>query len=131
MAILKICRYCGGLVRLVPARNVYGAATERLGLEGEYLYQCQNCAARVGCHKGTTRPLGNLANETLRLKRMETHQVFDAFWKRTGMSRTKGYKWLAEQMGLPERLTHIGGFEMDQCQSVIDLCRKAEQEEAA
>lgn len=131
MEMSEVCRYCGGLVRLVPARNVYGAASERLGLEKEYIYQCQNCTARVGCHKGTTRPLGNLANETLRLKRMETHQVFDAFWKRMGMSRTKGYKWLSEQMGLPERLTHIGGFEMDQCQKVIDLCRKAEQKEAA
>ena len=82
----------------------------------EYIYQCQNCNARVGCHKGTKRPLGHVANETLRLKRMETHQVFDAFWKSKGVSRTKGYQWLARQMELPERLAHIGGFEMDQCQ---------------
>ena len=97
----EICRYCGGVIRLVPARAVYGSAVKRLGLEKEYIYQCQNCNARVGCHKGTTRPLGHVANETLRLKRMETHQVFDAFWKRRGMSRTKGYQWLARQMGLP------------------------------
>ena len=114
---------------MVPARNVYGSAVERLGLEKEYIYQCQNCNARVGCHKGTTRPLGNVANETLRLKRMETHQVFDAFWKRRGMSRTQGYKWLAGKMGLPERLTHIGGFEMDQCQKVIDLCRNTKKKQ--
>ena len=74
----EICRYCGGVIRLVPARAVYGSAVKRLGLEKEYIYQCQNCNARVGCHKGTTRPLGHVANETLRLKRMETHQVFDA-----------------------------------------------------
>lgn len=126
----EICRYCGGVIRLVPAQVVYGSAVKRLGLEKEYIYQCQNCNARVGCHKGTTRALGQVANETLRLKRIETHQVFDAFWKYKGMSRTKGYRWLAEQMGLPERLAHIGGFEMDQCQKVIDLCRK-EQEDAA
>ena len=130
MKRLKICRYCGGIIRLVPASTIYGASAERLGMTDEKVYQCQNCNARVGCHKGTTRALGHVANETLRLKRIETHQVFDAFWKHKGMSRTKGYQWLARQMGLPERLVHIGGFEMDQCQKVIDLCRK-EQEDAA
>ena len=94
------------------------------------IYQCQNCNARVGCHKGTTRPLGNLANEVLRLKRMETHQVYDAFWKRSGMTRTQAYKWLAEQMNLTEDRAHIGSFEMDQCQMVIELCKKNSEEAA-
>lgn len=128
----NICRYCGGVIKLVPAVSIYGeAAAKRLGLEREHIYQCQNCNARVGCHKGTTRPLGNVANETLRLKRMETHQVFDAYWKRQNMSRTAAYRWLAKQMGLPEGKTHIGGFEMDQCQRVIDLCRQEQKREVA
>ena len=80
MEIPHICRYCGGIVRLVPAESVYGDSAVRLGLKGEKLYQCQNCNARVGCHRGTIRPLGDLANEVLRLKRIETHQVFDAYW---------------------------------------------------
>ncbi|MFR8333603.1 MAG: hypothetical protein ACLU9S_15630 [Oscillospiraceae bacterium] len=43
----------GGTVRLVPASMVYGAAAaKRLKLESEKFYQCQNCNARVGCHKG-------------------------------------------------------------------------------
>ena len=118
-----ICRYCGGIIRLVPAADVYGSSTERLGMQNEYLYQCQNCNARVGCHKGTTRPLGNLANETLRLKRKETHQVFDSFWKERGMTRTQAYHWMAKKLRLSEQLAHIGGFEIDTCQRVIDLCR--------
>ena len=69
MEFTEICRHCGGVIRAVPARNVYGPAVNRLGLQKEYIYQCQNCNARVGCHKGTLRPLGNVANETLRLKR--------------------------------------------------------------
>lgn len=128
----EICRYCGGVIRPVPAQKIYGrAATKRLRLQNEWIHQCQNCNARVGCHKGTKRPLGNVANEVLRLKRMETHQVYDAFWKQRGMTRTQAYKWLAEQMNIPERLAHIGGFEMDQCQKVIDLCRREENKEAA
>ena len=110
---MKICRYCGGVIRLVPASSIYGESAQRLGMKEEWLYQCQNCNARVGCHKGTRRPLGNVANEVLRLKRMETHQVFDSFWRAKRMSRTKAYRWLSEQMELPESKAHIGGFEME------------------
>ena len=124
-----ICRYCGGIIRLVPAADVYGSSTERLGMQNEYLYQCQNCNARVGCHKGTTRPLGNLANETLRLKRKETHQVFDSFWKERGMTRTQAYHWMAKKLRLSEQLAHIGGFEMDRCQKLIRLCEKERNKE--
>lgn len=128
----EICRYCGGVIRLVNAERIYGdKAAKRLGLAGEMIYQCQNCNARVGCHKGTTRPLGNVANEALRLKRIETHHVFDAYWKSQHMTRTGAYKWLSQQMRLPVKLTHIGGFEMDQCQQVIELCGGAEDSKAA
>ena len=130
MKIPTICRYCGGVIRLMPARKIYGASTDRLGLASENIYLCQNCNARVGCHKGTNRPLGNVANEVLRLKRRETHQVFDQYWQSSGLSRTKAYKWLAGQMNLPEKNAHIGGFEMDQCQQVIDLCEKELNREA-
>ena len=124
LEIPKICRYCGGVVRLAPAAEVYGAAAaRRLGIEREKFYQCQNCNARVGCHKGTTRPLGDVANEILRLKRIEAHQVFDAYWQKQHISRTKAYQWLARELKLSEEETHIGGFEIDTCQRVIDLCR--------
>ena len=126
----EICRYCGGVIRLVPAESVYGESAAKLGMMGEKLYQCQNCSARVGCHKGTARPLGNVANEVLRLKRMEAHRVFDAFWKARHMSRTQAYKWLSQQMRIPVKQTHIGGFEMDQCQQVIDMCESAKKEAA-
>ena len=116
---------------LTDARTVYGDAIHRLGLEGEKIYLCQNCNARVGCHKGTIRPLGNVANEVLRLKRMETHNVFDAFWRRQDMTRTQAYQWLAREMELPEKRAHIGSFEMDACQQVIDLCREYEKKKEA
>ena len=122
--------YCGGAVRLVSASKVYGpAAAARLGIERQSFYQCQNCNARVGCHPGSTRPLGNLANEALRMKRMETHHVFDSFWKERGMSRTQAYKWMAKKMRLSEELAHIGGFEIDRCQKLIKLCEKERNKE--
>ena len=132
MEVPKICRYCGSVIRLVTAESIYGAeAAKRLKLMGEFIYQCQNCNARVGCHRGTTRPLGNVANETLRLKRTETHQVFDTYWRRQGMTRTAAYRWLAKRLHLSAEKAHIGSFEMEQCQKVIDLCRQEERKEAA
>ena len=131
MRVPEICRYCGGVIRRVTAQKVYGgAAAKRLKLWNEWFCQWQNCNARVGCHRGTMRPLGNVANEVLRLKRQETHQIFDRFWQENGMTRTQAYKWLAGRMKLSEKNAHIGGFEMDQCQQVIDLCEK-EWKEAA
>lgn len=75
--------------------------------------------------------MGNVANETLRLKRIETHHVFDAFWKSQHMTRTGAYKWLSQQMRLPVKQTHIAGFEMEQCQQVIELCGGTEVSKAA
>ena len=130
LEIPTICRYCGGAVRLVSAAKVSGpAAAARVGSERQSFYQCQNCNARVGCHPGSTRPLGNLANEALRMKRMETHHVFDSFWKERGMSRTQAYKWMAKKMRLSEELAHIGGFEIDRCQKLIKLCEKERNKE--
>ena len=130
MEIPTICRYCGGEVRLVSASKVNGpAAAARLGIERQSFYQCQNCNARVGCHPGSTRPLGNLANEALRMKRMEPHHVFASFWKERGMSRTQAYKWMAKKMRLSEELAHIGGFEIDRCQKLIKLCEKERNKE--
>ena len=127
MEISTICRYCGGVIRLVSAETVYDEHTERRGKKGEMIYQCQNCGARVGCHKGTNRPLGKVANEMLRCKRVQAHRSFDRLWKRRGMERRNAYRWLAKEMDLSMGAAHIGGFEMDQCQRVIDLCRNEKE----
>lgn len=104
MSAPKICRYCGGVIRRVSGQKIYGdAAANRLKLREEWFYQCQNCNARVGCHKGTKRPLGNVSNEVLRLKRKETHQVFDAFWK--AMSLLKQATGLLRRFSITERWT--------------------------
>jgi len=113
-----ICRYCGEKVILTDSSVIYGKDYGKI-------YLCTNCNAFVGVHKKSDKPLGTLANSILRIKRKETHQVFDKFWKDKKMSRTEGYKWLSEQMGLPFKSTHIGYFELEECQKVIDLCSNA------
>ena len=47
------------------------------------------------------------------------------------LTRTQGYHWMAKKLRLSEQLAHIGGFEMDRCQRLIDLCEKERSKEAA
>ncbi len=47
------------------------------------------------------------------------------------MTRTQAYHWMAKKLRLSEQLAHIGGFEMDRCQRLIDLCEKERNKEAA
>ena len=118
MKIPTICRYCGGKVILTESSRIYGKDYGKI-------YLCTTCNAFTGVHKNSDKPLGTLANSILRTKRKETHQVFDKFWKEKKMSRTQGYKWLSKQMGLPFKSTHIGYFELEDCEKVIELCNNA------
>ena len=86
---------------------------------------CTNCNAFTRVHNNSDKPLGTLANSILRTKRKEAHQVFDSFRKKKKMTRTESYRWLSQQMGLPFKATHIGYFEIEDCETVIELCNKS------
>lgn len=124
------CDYCGGGAVLTSSAEVYG------GRDYGPIYLCRPCGAWVGCHPGTTRPLGRLANAELRLWKQEAHAFFDPIWKKRleqraannphytkGMARGGRYKRLAALMGLSRDECHIGMFDVQQCQQVIELCR--------
>jgi hypothetical protein len=117
MKIPEICRYCGGRVRKGSTREIYGKSNEMI-------YICTNCNAYVMCHKVTGLPMGKLANTVLRLKRQETHNIFDSFWTEQGWTRDNAYRWLAESMGIPNSDAHIANFEMDECEHAVRLCRE-------
>lgn len=116
-----ICNYCGKPAKFVDSTVVYGSS---YGM----IYYCKDCKAWVGVHKGSTTPLGTLANAELRACRRKAHGMFDRIWRRRWMSRRKAYAWLSEQMGLSTEETHIGMFTVEQCRTVIDLCIRFEHE---
>lgn len=124
MKIPTICRYCGGKVILTTAKAIYGKGSDPI-------YLCTMCNAYVGCYQGTTTPMGKPANAVLRLKRQETHRVFDQFWQENGWTRSAAYRWLAKSLHLKEREAHIGMMEMDECEQVIRLCRKHQNKKEA
>lgn len=114
-----ICNYCGRKAELVDSKVIYGTSYGKM-------YLCRRCNAYVGCHKGTDRPLGRLADAELRYWKKAAHAVFDPLWRqgRFRGQRKAAYEWLAEQMGLPVEQTHIGMFGVAQCKQAIKIVQE-------
>lgn len=134
-----ICPYCGKKAALVNGLVIY---PKRPDLSSLSFYQCAPCNAYVGCHKGTTKPLGRLADAELRKWKRAAHSQFDKIWKgfkernlgdvkemtfsnpfeapktQGRMSRGMAYKYLAESLGIQQDACHIGMF-------TVDLCKRA------
>ncbi len=90
MAKLKLykvtCPYCG--------RN---AELTRFNFRGRWVfrYECKPCDAHVGCHSGTTKPLGTPAKLERRRMRMAAHAAMDYEWQHNGRKRLDVYDELA------------------------------------
>lgn len=112
--ISMICDYCGQ-----PAQHVSGDIVypHRHDLYSKKFYMCVPCDAYVGCH-ADGKPLGRLANHSLRTAKMRAHVVFDSLWQSGRMTRHAAYKWLSHAMDLPKEQTHIGMFDIGQCLTV-------------
>ncbi|WP_028492623.1 zinc-finger-containing protein [Thioalkalivibrio sp. ALE19] len=117
-----LCPYCGERSERVTGAEVY---PHRPDLAGKAFYQCAPCDARVGCHPGTNKPLGRLANAALRRAKSRAHKAFDGLWRDGSMTRSEAYAWLAEQMDLPVKRCHIGQFDEAQCEQVVTICSEA------
>ena len=122
-----ICNYCGNSSHKVTGADIY---PHRPDLAGKVIYQCKPCDAYVGCHPGTDKPLGRLANADLRKAKSAAHAAFDPMWKakmrrdqvKKHEARGAAYAWLSREMNLHPDDTHIGMFDIDQCRRVLELC---------
>ena len=76
----------------------------------------------MGCHEGTRRPLGRLANAELRAAKMAAHDAFDPLWRASGVRRNAAYRWLATAIGVELSKCHIGMFDVATCQRVVSAC---------
>jgi len=114
-----LCPYCGKRAVLTTSKEIYGKDYGPV-----YLCKCKKEWAYVGCHPGTTKPLGRLADAQLRAAKKGAHRVFDKLWKRKGGNRKKAYAWLAKQLDIPGKECHIGEMDVDLCMRVIEVCKK-------
>jgi hypothetical protein len=139
MSETVICPYCArSAVFLESSEAVYQ------GRDFGPLYVCWPCGAWCGCHPGTTRPLGRLANAELRKWKMAVHRVFDPIWQRRWARRrlldpkyskahARGgrYKKLAELLGIPKEECHIGLFDVERCKRAIEIINSGALEHEA
>lgn len=130
----KICPYCGEKSEIIESKELYGKDYGKM-------YICKPCDAYVGTHKIYSIPvaLGRLANKELREAKKLAHGFFDQLWKtQKGIAkmtdwfnqledkpvkfhsfRQRAYLWLSKVMDKPLSHTHIGMFDMEECDYVI------------
>lgn len=122
------CAYCGAeAVLLKSSAPLYS------GRDYGPAWACKcgggSWVAWVGCHDGTYKPLGRLADQELRRAKIAAHAAFDPIWKarvkageKKAPARGSVYKWMAEQLGIPRDQMHIGLLDVDQCKRVVEIC---------
>lgn len=113
-----ICDYCQNEAELVTGKAVYPHTPE---LSNTLYWKCDPCKARVGCHAGTVKPLGRLANARLRFWKMTAHDAFDPLWKDGAKTRRQAYQYLADKLGIDRNDCHIGMFDVETCKRVVEI----------
>ena len=116
MDLTPICPYCKKFSKRVTGKEVYSHRSDLFSLD---FYSCAGCDAYVGTHKGTSKPLGRLANKELRKAKSAAHREFDPIWKLGDMKRKDAYKWLASALGINGKDCHIGMFDIEMCEDVV------------
>ena len=112
------CPYCGGRAILRRTNYLFGDKT----IGNEYVYVCQNypnCDSYVTTVTNTMLPKGTLANKALRLKRIETHKIFDKVWKTGIMTKANAYCWIQDKFSLTKEQAHIGMFSERMCDELV------------
>jgi hypothetical protein len=112
------CLHCQGRCRLTSGAEIY---PHRPDLVRKAVWKCDGCDATVGCHPGTTEPLGFAADRATRDARVKLHhERIDPLWKAAPsdvrkQARDQVYHILSEGMGLARQNTHTGMFTLEQC----------------
>ena len=117
------CPYCGSFVVYKDSSVIYGKSYGMAWICANY----PECDSYVGCHPGTRKPLGRIANKELRIAKSRVHKLFDPLWqakvKRDSCSiksaRSAGYVWLASRLGIPVEKCHVGMFDLKLCAAAV------------
>lgn len=118
------CNLCGGKVILCSNARVYHGREYGSGR----CYYCLGCGAYVGTHKPRPKEaMGLLANEPMRKGKKLCHALFDTLWQgkeHANRERSKAYRWLAGEMGIPIEDCHFGHFDIHQLRQAYRILRQ-------
>lgn len=92
------CCYCRKEVQagLLKGKQIYPHRPDLYNLN---FYECPICGRYVGTHKGTTRPLGCIPTEAIKIARQKVHAKMDPLWKNRLISRKQLYKQISDKLG--------------------------------
>jgi hypothetical protein len=123
--ITPVCPYCRAPAVQCTGADIYDNPAYLLKI----IWRCSPCHAWVGCHEGTSVPLGRLANSALRHAKRKAHDAFDALWRpgtaQRCETRSRAYYWLALRLRIRPEDCHIGMFDVDTCNRTVAVCRAA------
>ena len=115
------CPVCNREAEYVSGKEIY---PHREDLYALGFYRCsEHIDYYVGCHKGTDKPLGVLANKEHRLWKIKCHAIFDPQWKSKKNTRRHLYSKLSHAMNIPFNKTHFGMFTIDQLMQAYEIIR--------
>jgi len=114
------CPGCNSKAKLVDSRVIYGRSYGNAWVCSSY----PTCDHYVGCHKGTEKALGTLANKETREFRIKAHALFDPLWRGKGNGvRTLQYRRLADYLDIKVKDCHISMFNVSTCRRVMQFCK--------
>lgn len=122
-----LCQYCGDVPMRMTGQELFPL---RQDLVLRHYLGCRNCDAWVGCHDRTWKPMGELANDSLRRARKLAHEAFEDMWRKAAarkgwseqIARSAAYSWVSKAMQCG---THVAGFDLDRCEMVLEACEVA------
>lgn len=125
------CGSCSAIARLTTGLEIY---PHRFDLHEKQIWKCDGCGGYVGCHPGTTNPLGTPAKWDLRNARRILHnEMIDPLWKTADScglytpedekarhkirrsARGRVYGYLAQKLGMQRTEIHVGMFDIETC----------------
>lgn len=119
------CCSCGKEVEacLVKGDKIY---PHRPDLYKKNFYQCPKCGQYVGCHKDTTRPMGCIPSEAVKIGRKKIHAILDPIWKSGKLTRKEIYKRISDRLGYTY---HTGETKsVSECMLVYDIVMEIREE---
>lgn len=95
------------------------------GTNGKNAYwECRECKAAISCVVDSQIPMGFMALKSTRKRRVKLHDVFDKIWQFKLMERAEAYKWLAQQLSIPQGDCHISRLNDNQLEAAIPICQR-------
>lgn len=135
MSSAAYCTTCEKAARLTDGREVY---PHRPDLYAKNIWKCDGCGGRVGCHPGSTKPLGTCADIELRQARMRVHARLDPLWQTADahykthkdgtrpkakalrrQARSRVYEFVAFELDIQGEACHTGLFTLDDCADAL------------